>query len=31
VLAFVGVGSESSFRKIAKSMGVPDGCVEVQQ
>jgi hypothetical protein len=31
VLAFVGVGSESSFRKIAKSMGVPDGCVEVQK
>ena len=31
VLAFVGVGSVSSFRRIAKSMGVPDGCIEVQQ
>ena len=31
VLAFVGVGSEASFRRIARSMGVPDDCVEVQQ
>jgi hypothetical protein len=30
VLAFVGVGSDTSFRAIAKRMGVPDGCVEVQ-
>lgn len=31
VLAFVGVGEEARFRRIAKSMGVPDGCVEVQK
>jgi hypothetical protein len=31
VLAFVGVGSESSFKKIAKGMGVPEGCIEVQR
>jgi hypothetical protein len=30
VLAFVGVGAEASFRQIAKNMGIPDGCVEVQ-
>lgn len=30
VLAFVGVGVEAGFRRIAKGMGVPDGCVEVQ-
>jgi uncharacterized protein YegL len=30
VLAFVGVGSEPDFRGVARSMGVPDGCVEVQ-
>jgi hypothetical protein len=30
VLAFVGVGKEANFRSVAKAMGVPDGCVEVQ-
>jgi hypothetical protein len=30
VLAFVGVGDEATFRDVAKRMGVPDGCVEVQ-
>jgi hypothetical protein len=30
VLAFVGVGQASNFRRVAKSMGVPDGCIEVQ-
>jgi hypothetical protein len=30
VLAFVGVGKEAEFRKIARAMGVPDGCVEVE-
>lgn len=30
VLAFVGVGNEASFRKVAKSMGIPDGSVLVQ-
>ena len=30
ILAFVGVGSDSSFRDVARSMGVPDGCIEVQ-
>ncbi len=30
VLAFVGVGADATFRRIAKNMGVPDGCVEVQ-
>jgi hypothetical protein len=29
VLAFVGVGDETDFRKIATSMGIPDGCVLV--
>ncbi|MBS1153903.1 MAG: hypothetical protein H6Q89_5601 [Myxococcaceae bacterium] len=31
VLAFVGVGSDVDFHKVAKTMGVPDGCVLVQQ
>lgn len=30
-LAFVGVGSDTDFHKVAKSMGVPDGCVLVQK
>lgn len=30
VLAFVGVGREADFRKVARSMGVPPGCVLVQ-
>ena len=30
VLAFVGVGADAGFRTIAKRMGIPDGCVEVQ-
>lgn len=30
VLAFVGVGTEADFRDVARSMGVPDGSVEVQ-
>lgn len=30
VLAFVGVGSEADFRRVASSMGVPDGGIEVQ-
>jgi len=30
VLAFVGVGTEADFRAVALSMGVPDGCIEVQ-
>lgn len=30
-LAFVGVGNDTDFRKVAKSMGVPDGCVLVQK
>ncbi|MCB9762957.1 MAG: VWA domain-containing protein [Alphaproteobacteria bacterium] len=29
VLAFVGVGSEADFRRVAKRMGVPDDCVLV--
>jgi hypothetical protein len=29
ILAFVGVGG-SDFRGVARSMGVPDGCIEVQ-
>jgi uncharacterized protein YegL len=29
VLAFVGVGAETDFRKVARSMGIPDGCVMV--
>jgi hypothetical protein len=29
ILAFVGVGG-SDFQGVAKSMGVPDGCIEVQ-
>lgn len=31
VLAFVGVGNDADFRQVAKSMGVPDGCIEVQK
>jgi hypothetical protein len=31
VLAFVGVGDDTDFRKVAKSMGIPDGCVAVQK
>jgi uncharacterized protein YegL len=30
VLAFVGVGSDVDFHKVAKSMGVPDDCIAVQ-
>lgn len=30
VLAFVGVGAEVNFKSVAQSMGVPDGCIEVQ-
>src|SRR5262249_3896259 len=30
ILAFVGVGTDVDFRAVAKSMGVPDGCVTVQ-
>lgn len=29
-LAFVGVGADVDFRAVARSMGVPDGCVAVQ-
>lgn len=29
-LAFVGVGNDVDFHKVAKDMGVPDGCVSVQ-
>jgi uncharacterized protein YegL len=31
VLAFVGVGSDVDFHKVARSMGIPDGCVLVQK
>jgi uncharacterized protein YegL len=31
ILAFVGVGDDTDFRKVAKSMGVPDGSVAVQK
>ena len=31
ILAFVGVGDDTDFRKVAKAMGVPDGCVAVQK
>lgn len=31
VLAFVGVGSETDFRDIAKKMGLPDGSILVQR
>ena len=31
VLAFVGVGNDADFRRVARSMGVPDGCIEVQK
>ncbi len=31
VLAFVGVGKDVDFHLVAKSMGVPDGCVLVQK
>jgi hypothetical protein len=30
VLAFVGVGTACDFRAVARKMGVPDGCIEVQ-
>jgi uncharacterized protein YegL len=30
VLAFVGVGDEANFRAVARSMGVPDGSIEIQ-
>ncbi len=30
VLAFVGVGKDADFRQVAQRMGVPDGCVTVQ-
>jgi len=30
ILAFVGVGSETDFRRIALQMGIPDGCVAVE-
>lgn len=29
-LAFVGVGTDVDFHKVARDMGVPDGCVAVQ-
>lgn len=29
-LAFVGVGTDVDFEKVAREMGVPDGCVTVQ-
>jgi hypothetical protein len=29
-LAFVGVGNDVDFHKVARDMGVPDGCVAVQ-
>jgi uncharacterized protein YegL len=31
ILAFVGVGDDVDFHAVAKSMGVPDGCVAVQK
>ena len=31
ILAFVGVGNDADFKKVAASMGIPDGCVLVQQ
>ncbi|MBI3182601.1 MAG: VWA domain-containing protein [Myxococcales bacterium] len=31
ILAFVGVGSDVDFHKVARSMGVPDGCIAVQK
>ncbi|MCC6748459.1 MAG: VWA domain-containing protein [Deltaproteobacteria bacterium] len=30
VLAFVGVGGSTDFRAVARSMGIPDGCITVQ-
>jgi hypothetical protein len=30
-LAFVGVGKDTDFKRVAKSMGVPDGCVMIQK
>jgi hypothetical protein len=30
-LAFVGVGNEADFRRVAHAMGIPRGCVEVQR
>jgi uncharacterized protein YegL len=31
ILAFVGVGDDTDFRKVARAMGIPDGCVAVQK
>jgi uncharacterized protein YegL len=31
ILAFVGVGSDADFRKVAREMGVPEGSVAVQK
>ncbi len=31
VLAFVGVGDETDFQKVARAMGVPAGSIEVQR
>ena len=31
ILAFVGVGSDVDFAQVARSMGIPDGCLLVQQ
>src|SRR5262249_12323742 len=31
ILAFVGVGNETDFRRVARQMGIPDGCVAVQK
>lgn len=31
VLAFVGVGNDADFRKVARKMGIPDGCIAVQK
>lgn len=31
VLAFVGVGAEADFERVAESMGIPKGCVAVQK
>ncbi len=31
VLAFVGVGDDTDFRRVARQMGIPKGCVAVQK
>jgi hypothetical protein len=31
ILAFVGVGDDADFAAVARSMGIPDGCVLVQK